>query len=68
MTKLSLTAYPHMLGFEPLANLLERTAKSGNEGYPPYNIKQPTDHPYSIRLAAAGFTDDDRSTTDRNLQ
>ncbi|MDG1788307.1 MAG: heat-shock protein Hsp20, partial [Paracoccaceae bacterium] len=32
MTKLSLTAYPHMLGFEPLANLLERTAKSGSEG------------------------------------
>ena len=43
MTKLSLTAYPHMLGFEPLANLLERTAKSGSEGYPPFNIEQTTD-------------------------
>ena len=56
MTKLSLTAYPHMLGFEPLVNLLERTAKSGNEGYPPFNIEQPTDKSYRISLAVAGFT------------
>ncbi len=35
MTKLTLASYPHMLGFEQLERLLERTAKSGNEGYPP---------------------------------
>ncbi|NBQ27136.1 MAG: DUF1150 family protein [Rhodobacteraceae bacterium] len=40
MTKLTLGSYPHMLGFEQLERLLERTAKSGNEGYPPYNIEQ----------------------------
>ena len=69
MTKLSLTAYPHMLGFEPLANLLERTAKSGNEGYPPYNIEQTTDRSYRISLAVAGFTEADLSVTveDRQL-
>ena len=69
MTKLSLTAYPHMLGFEPLANLLERTAKSGNEGYPPFNIEQTTDHSYRISLAVAGFAETDLSVTveDRQL-
>ena len=69
MTKLSLTAYRHMLGLEPLANLLERTAKSGNEGYPPYNIEQTTDRSYRISLAVAGFTEADLSVTveDRQL-
>ena len=69
MTKLSLTAYPHMLGFEPLANLLERTAKSGSEGYPPFNIEQTTDRSYRISLAVAGFTEADLSVTveDRQL-
>ena len=58
-----------MLGFEPLANLLERTAKSGNEGYPPYNIEQTTDRAYRISLAVAGFTEADLSVTveDRQL-
>jgi HSP20 family molecular chaperone IbpA len=69
MTKLSLTAYPHMLGFEPLVNLLERTAKSGSEGYPPFNIEQTTDQSYRISLAVAGFTEADLSVTveDRQL-
>jgi len=58
-----------MLGFEPLANLLERTAKSGNQGYPPYNIEQTTDRSYRISLAVAGFTEADLSVTveDRQL-
>ena len=34
MTKLTLGSHPHMLGFEQLERLLERTAKTGNEGYP----------------------------------
>ena len=69
MTKLSFTAYPHMLGFEPLANLLERTAKSGSEGYPPFDIEQTTDRSYRISLAVAGFTEADLSVTveDRQL-
>ena len=43
MTKLTLGSHPHMLGFEQLERLLERTAKTGNEGYPPYNIEQTSD-------------------------
>ena len=69
MTKLTLGSYPHMLGFEQLERLLERSAKSGNEGYPPYNIEQTSDRSYRITLAVAGFAEDDMSITveDRQL-
>ena len=63
MAKLSLGAYPHMLGFEQLERLLERTAKSGNEGYPPFNIEQTSQRSYRITLAVAGFSEDDLSIT-----
>ena len=69
MTKMTLGSYPHMLGFEQLERLLERTAKSGNEGYPPFNIEQTSDFSYRITLAVAGFGDGDLSITveDRQL-
>ena len=69
MTKLSWGAYPHMLGFEQLERLLERTAKSGNEGYPPFNIEQTSQRSYRITLAVAGFSENDLSITveDRQL-
>lgn len=69
MTKMTLGSYPHMLGFEQLERLLERTAKSGNEGYPPFNIEQTSDWSYRITLAVAGFAEADLSITveDRQL-
>ncbi len=69
MSKLTLGSYPHMLGFEQLERLLERSAKSGNEGYPPYNIEQTSENSYRITLAVAGFGEDDLSITveDRQL-
>ena len=69
MTKLSLGAYPHMLGFEQLERLLERTAKSGNEGYPPFNIEQTSQRSFRITLAIAGFAEGDLAITveDRQL-
>ena len=57
MTKLTLGAHPFLLGFEQLERLVERTAKSGNDGYPPYNIEQTSDRSYRITLAVAGFTE-----------
>ncbi|XAT61717.1 Hsp20 family protein [Rhodobacteraceae bacterium Araon29] len=63
MTKLTLASYPHMLGFEQLERLLERTAKSGSEGYPPFNIEQTSDRSYRISLAVAGFSEADLSIT-----
>lgn len=69
MTKLPLTTHPFLLGFEQLERLVERTAKSGNDGYPPYNIEQTSDRSYRITLAIAGFTEGDLSITveDRQL-
>lgn len=69
MSKLTLGSYPHMLGFEQLERLVERTAKAGNEGYPPFNIEQTSDRSYRITLAVAGFAEEDLSITveDRQL-
>lgn len=63
MTKISFASHPFLLGFEELDRLVERTAKSGNEGYPPYNIEQNSDSSYRITLAVAGFREDDLSIT-----
>lgn len=69
MTKMTLASYPHMLGFEQLERVLERTAKTGNEGYPPFNIEQTSDFSYRITLAVAGFAESDLAITveDRQL-
>lgn len=69
MTKMTLGSYPHMLGFEQLERVLERTAKAGNDGYPPFNIEQTSERGYRITLAVAGFSEADLSITieDRQL-
>lgn len=63
MTKLTLGAHPFLLGFDQLERLVERTAKTGNDGYPPYNIEQTSDNAYRITLAVAGFAESDLSIT-----
>ena len=63
MTKLTLGTHPFLLGFEQLERLVERTVKSGNDGYPPYNIEQTSERSYRITLAVAGFQDADLSIT-----
>ncbi|MCB2116450.1 MAG: Hsp20 family protein [Rhodobacteraceae bacterium] len=69
MTKLTFAAHPFLLGFDQLERLVERTAKSGNEGYPPFNIEQSSEHGFRITLAVAGFREDDIAITveDRQL-
>ncbi|MFM2355881.1 MAG: hypothetical protein RLZZ528_1617 [Pseudomonadota bacterium] len=69
MTKLTLSTYPFLLGFDQLERLVERTAKSGNEGYPPFNIEQSSEHGFRITLAVAGFREADLAITveDRQL-
>ncbi len=69
MTKMALGAHPFLLGFDQLERLVERTAKTGNDGYPPYNIEQISENRYRITLALAGFNEDDLSITveDRQL-
>lgn len=63
MTKLTLGAHPFLLGFEQLERLVERTAKAGNDGYPPYNIEQTSERSYRITLAVAGFSEAELSIT-----
>jgi len=69
MTKLSFAWDPFLLGFERLDQLVERSAKAGTEGYPPFNIEQSGETAYRIALAVAGFRDEDLSITveDRQL-
>jgi len=68
MTKVTFASHPYLLGFEQLDRLVERTAKSGNEGYPPYNIEQTSEASYRITLAVAGFAEDDLAITLENSQ
>jgi len=63
MTKLTLGAHPFLLGFEQLERLVERTAKTGNDGYPPYNIEQTSERSYRITLAVAGFAEHELAIT-----
>lgn len=69
MTKPTFGTHPFLLGFDELERLVERTARTGNEGYPPYNIEQTSETGVRITLAVAGFAEDDLSITleDRQL-
>ena len=64
MSRFTLPTHPLMLGFENLERLIERTAKSPGEGYPPYNIERIGERdgqaPEMLRitLAVAGFSRD----------
>lgn len=66
MTKVTLGAHPFLLGFEQLERMVEQAAKSGTDGYPPFNIEQIGDSHYRITLAVAGFADDELSVTVEN--
>lgn len=68
MTKLSFGGNPHMLGFEQLERLVERSSKTAAEGYPPFNIEAVSENEYRITLAVAGFGDEDLSITVENRQ
>ena len=53
------------VGFEPLFNLLNEAQKRVTDegGFPPYDIIRKDDANYTIRLAAAGFSQDEISIT-----
>lgn len=68
MTKVSFASHPFLLGFEQLDRLVERTAKAGNDGYPPYNIEQRGETAYRITLAVAGFREEDLAITIEDSQ
>jgi len=59
---------PYLLGFEHLERLLERTARSAGDSYPPYNIEALSDGGIRITLAVAGFSKDELSITEEDRQ
>ena len=63
MTKLQFPSHPLLLGFDRLERLVEQTARSGTDGYPPFNIEVTGQNSFRITLALAGFRDDDLSIT-----
>ena len=69
MTKFAFPSHPLLLGFEPLERLVERTARAGAEGYPPFNIELIEPNRFVVTLTVAGFTDADIAITleDRQL-
>lgn len=69
MTKFAFPSHPLLLGFEPLERLVERTARAGADGYPPFNIEVFEGNRYVITIAVAGFSEQDLtiSVEDRQL-
>lgn len=63
MTRNTTFNSPFLLGFEHLERLLERTAKSAGDGYPPYNIEDSGNDKLRITLAVAGFAKDELAVT-----
>ncbi len=47
------------VGFDRMMNLLEASSRTGEDGYPPYNIEKRGDNDYRITMAVAGFGEDD---------
>jgi HSP20 family molecular chaperone IbpA len=68
MQRTTLFGSPFLLGFEHLERLVERTARNGGDGYPPYNIEE-SEAALQITLAVAGFAPDELAVTieDRQL-
>lgn len=62
MTKPIFTSHPHLLGFDVLEQLVQRTADSGG-GYPPFDIEALSENAYRITLAVAGFAESDLFVT-----
>jgi molecular chaperone IbpA len=47
------------VGFDRLTRLLEQTAPTEEQAYPPYNIEKTAENAYRITLAVAGFAEDE---------
>ena len=59
MNRITAFNSPLLLGFDHFEQLLDRVAKSANDGYPPYNIERVSENGLRITLAVAGFARED---------
>lgn len=68
MTRMTTLSNPLLLGFEEIERLIDRAAKGGGDGYPPYNIERIAPNGddaglLRITLAVAGFSREDLEIT-----
>jgi HSP20 family molecular chaperone IbpA len=63
MNRVPVFGSPLLLGFDHVERMLDRVAKTANDGYPPYNIEQLGEDRLRIVLAVAGFRAEDLSIT-----
>ncbi|HEX4028129.1 MAG TPA: Hsp20 family protein [Rhizomicrobium sp.] len=68
MNRQTIFGSPYLLGFEHLERLLERTARTAGDSYPPYNIEELEDGGIRITLAVAGFSNEELSVTEEDRQ
>ncbi len=62
MTRNAYFRSPFLLGFDHLEKLVEQSARSAGDGYPPYNIEA-TEGGLCIAVAVAGFRRDELGIT-----
>jgi HSP20 family molecular chaperone IbpA len=68
MSRQSPFGHPFLVGFDEIEQALDRVAKSGADGYPPYNIErmartEQAPERLRITLAVAGFAEDQLEVT-----
>ncbi len=63
MSRMSAFNSPLLLGFDHFERMLDRVAKAGTDGYPPYNIEQIVEDGIRIVLAVAGFSSEELRIT-----
>jgi len=62
------TFYRNSIGVDKLFNSLQNHVKNNSGNYPPYDVIVTGDDTYVIKLAIAGFTEDDVNITAHNGQ
>jgi HSP20 family molecular chaperone IbpA len=73
MVRVTALGAPFLLGFDEVERALEKAAKSGSDGFPPYNIERVAaqdNQPERLRitLAVAGFSREDIEVTQEESQ
>ena len=63
MSRLTAFNSPLLLGFDHFERMLDRVAKAGSDGDPPYNIEQVGEDGLRIVLAVAGFSEQELEIT-----
>ena len=67
MTRLDFTPlFRSTIGFDRMMNALETSTRTGDEGYPLYDIEKVDENDYRITMAVAGFAESELSIEARD--